>query len=514
MADEVRLRLDGLTKRFGASVVLDEVSLQVRSGEVHGLIGQNGAGKSTTVKILAGLYPDHEGTVTVDGHRAGLRTPRQSRAEGIAVIFQEFSLVSEMTIAENLLLGREAGSFLYSGSKTRQAAQEMLDRVGIDIGAGVDATVGDQNPAVRQRIEIAKALAQDARVLIMDEPTARLSESERSWLFHTMRRLCDGGVGIMFISHFLEEVLAVTDWLTVLRSGRVVSSAATADTSVTAMAELMLGPDLTRSLEHEGHTTHADDRLPHTLVAQDLSVAPRLRNINVALRRGEILGVAGLVGSGRTRLCRVLAGVDRPTSGQLHLNGAPVTFRHPRQAIDRGIALIPEDRKHQGLSLISPVEENLALMALRRKLGSSGFVRGGAIRALGKTLIRDLAVLPASPTAPASTLSGGNQQKIVLGKTFAAEPEIYIVDQPTAGVDIGTKAQIHRLLRQRAEAGASILVVSDDIDELYTLSDRFCVMRKGEVLWQGPSAQLHREQLLQLIAAGTSTPSTNAGTSL
>jgi ABC-type sugar transport system ATPase subunit len=364
---------------------------------------------------------------------------------------------------------------------------------------------------VQQRIEISKALAQDARVLVMDEPTARLSEVERGWLFDTMRRLAGQGVGVMFISHFLEEVLAVTDWVTVLRNGRSVGSEPTGRLSVPRMVELMLGPELKGELDREAHLTHADDQRDLTLVAEHLEVGPRLRQVSVGLRAGEILGVAGLVGSGRTRLCRALAGVDRPTAGTLQLRGQRVRFSSPRDAIDRGIVLIPEDRKNQGLALIAPLEANLSLMALRRRLGRGGLVSRREVKALARTLIRDLEVSPATPSVPAGTLSGGNQQKIVLGKALAARPDIFIVDQPTAGVDVGTKAQIHRLLRQRAEDGASVLVVSDDLDELYTLSDRFCVMRDGTVLWQGPSAGLDREQLLALIATGRRAEPTDSG---
>jgi ABC-type sugar transport system ATPase subunit len=383
MANDVRLRLSELTKQFGTSVVLNRVSLDVRKGQIHGLIGQNGAGKSTLVKTLAGLYPDHAGEVTVDGKRVGLRTPRQSRAEGIAVVYQEFSLVSSMTVAENLLLGREPNLCRYSARAIRERAAETLEAVGIDIGASTDARVDDQSPAVRQRIEIAKALAQDARVLVMDEPTARLSEGERLWLFDTMRSLSDRGVGIMFISHFLEEVLGVTDWLTVMRNGLAVASGPTEQLTVGRMAELMLGEELTLSLERESHVSRASDDRPITLEASNVSAGPRLRDVSIALRSGEILGVAGLVGAGRTRLARVLTGVDRPTEGTIRVRGEIAALRSPRNAIAKGIALIPEDRTNQGLSLVSPLADNLCLMSLQRRLGRWGFVKRRTVKQLG-----------------------------------------------------------------------------------------------------------------------------------
>ncbi len=502
MSSDVRLRLSRLSKQFGSSVVLDDVSLEVRQAQIHGLIGQNGAGKSTLVKVLAGLYPDHRGDVVLDGRRLVLRNPRQSRSEGIAVIHQEFSLVPSMTVAENLLLGRETHRVRYSAREVRRRAEELLQRVAIDVGARLDAYVRDQSPAVMQRIEIAKALAEDARVLVMDEPTARLSDSEREWLFTMMRTLSDRGVGIMFISHFLEEVRGVTDWLTVLRNGRVVGSARTSEYDVGQMAELMLGKGLQDTLRRESHISRSDQQHQVVLAARRVCVGPRLGAVDVSLRAGEILGVAGLVGSGRTRLARVLAGVDQPTEGWIELRSRSLRMRSPRDGIANGIAYIPEDRKHQGLSMVSPVAENLCLMSLHRRLGRGGVVTNRSVNKLARQLVRDLEVSPSRVDLPASALSGGNQQKVLLGKALAAQPNILIIDQPTAGVDIGTKAQIHDLLHQRAARGAALMVVSDDIDELYALSDRLCVMRRGRVIWHGLPAQMERHELLALMSAG------------
>jgi ABC-type sugar transport system ATPase subunit len=500
MPNEVRLQLDAVTKRFGSSMVLDHVDLQVRAGQVHGMIGQNGAGKSTLVKTLAGLYPDHGGTVTIDGRHTTLHNPRQSRADGIAVIYQEFSLVPELSVAENLLLGREPGRWRYSHRQTVSRARQLVAKVGIEIGADVTDSVSELGPAVRQRIEIVKALTEDVRVLLLDEPTARLSEAERQSLFAVVRTLAARGVGMIFISHFLEEVRQVTDWLTVLRNGRVVGSAPTKSMSVGQMASLMLGRELEHTLDQEIRSSHADGSQPVVLQANHVSCGQRLRGADIALRAGEITAVAGLVGSGRTRLCRVLTGVDRPTGGHLTLRGRPLVLRSPRAAIRHGIAHIPEDRRHQGLCLDSPLTANLTLMALQAKLGHLGVVSRGAVRSLSTRLAADLHVSPPDIDATAGTLSGGNQQKVVLGKALAAEPEVLVIDQPTAGVDVGTKAQIHRLLRQRAEAGAAILVVSDDLDELYALGDRFHVMRQGTVIWSGAAADLSRERLVELVS--------------
>ena len=495
------LEISGVTKHFGATKALDQVSLTVKAGQVHGLIGQNGAGKSTLVKTLAGLYPDHGGTIAVQGTPVGLKSPRESRTDGIAVIHQEFSLVEEMTVADNLLLGREPGRWTHNPNEIWRRAHAAVQRARISIGAPVDATVGDLSPGVRQRIEIVKAMADNVRVLVMDEPTARLTEAERDSLFQLMRTLASRGVGLVFVSHFLDEVSKVTQWLTVLRDGKVVASDATSFFSTARMAATMLGAELEEASHQTRQPATATDE--PVFVAAGVSSGQRLRGVDVELRAGSIIGVAGLVGSGRTRLCRVLAGVDRPTSGTLSLRGTPVRFTGPPQAVSRGIALIPEDRKNQGLSMDAPLTENLTLMALRRgKLGAAGVVSPSAVRKISTRLVRDLQIRPADIDARAGSLSGGNQQKLVLGKALAADPEVLIVDQPTAGVDVGTKAQIHRLLRERADAGAAILVVSDDIDELYALSDRLLAMWRGEAIWQGSAAQMPRNKLVTMISTG------------
>jgi ribose transport system ATP-binding protein len=500
MTTATRLELSHVSKRFGSNTVLNDVSFRLEAGHILGLIGQNGAGKSTLVKILAGLHPDYTGTVSIEGRAVHLTNPRQARAAGVAVIYQEFSLVSEMTVAENLLLGREPGTFGYSSRDTNKRAAQILTEVGIDIGVPLSTATAGLSPAMKQRIEIVKALAEQAKVLLMDEPTARLSNTETRWLFSTMRELAERGVGVIFISHFLEEILEVSDWITILRNGSVVASAPRADLKLETMTSLMLGEQLRGQLaERRGHSEQ-DARGPVVMEARDLSVGERLRDINLQVRSGEIVGVAGLVGSGRSRLCRALAGADRPTSGVLLLRGKPVRLRTPRHALNAGIALIPEDRKNQALSMVSSVKDNLVLMALQKGLGLRALVPVSRVNRLATRLVKQLEVSPPDINAPVSTLSGGNQQKVVVAKALATDPQVLIIDQPTAGVDVGTKAQLHRVLRNLADSGAALLVVSDDLDELFTLSDRLCVMRKGALAWEGPAAAMDREQLLQEIS--------------
>jgi ribose transport system ATP-binding protein len=479
----MRLELSRVSKRFGSSVVLSD-----------------GAGKSTLVKILAGLHPDYTGLVAIDGKAVHLTSPRQARAAGIAVIYQEFSLVQEMTVAENLLLGREPSSFRYSPRDIARRAARILEGAGIHIGVPLSTPVTGLSPAMKQRIEIVKALSENASVLLMDEPTARLSSTEAQWLFATMHELAGRGVGVIFISHFLEEVLDVTDWITVLRNGHVVASAPSANLRLDTMTTLMLGEQLRSQLADRPKHNEQEPRGPVSLEARNLGAGERLRDISLQVRSGEIVGVAGLVGSGRSRLCRALVGADTPTNGQLLLHGKQVRLRNPQQALKAGIALIPEDRKNQGLSLAGSVRDNLTLMALYKGMGPLGITPASRVNRLAARYVEQLEVNPPDLDAPVGTLSGGNQQKVVVGKVLAAQPQVLIIDQPTAGVDVGTKAQLHRVLRDLADSGAALLIVSDDLDELFTLSDRMCVMRRGTIAWQGPATALDREKLLREIS--------------
>jgi ABC-type sugar transport system ATPase subunit len=308
-------------------------------------------------------------------------------------------------------------------------------------------------------------------------------------------------VGVIFVSHFLEEVLEIADWVTVLRNGRVVASAPSKELGLHAMTTAMLGEQLTQELEEESASSYDAAHAAVLLEAEGIGAGPRLRDIQLQLRAGEIVGVAGLVGSGRSRLCRVLAGVDAPTSGRLLLNGKPVRLRNPQRAVLAGVALIPEDRKHQALSLVSSIKDNLVLMALRGKLSNWGIVPVSRVNRMARDYVTRLEVHPGNIEAPVGTLSGGNQQKVVVGKALATGPRVLIIDQPTAGVDVGTKAQLHRVLQRLADSGAALLVVSDDLDELFTLSDRLCLMRRGTIIWDGPAEAIDRQTLLQKISA-------------
>ena len=493
--------MTGISKKFGTTTVLNAVDLTVDRGEIHALIGQNGAGKSTLVKTLAGLYPDYSGEIRVDGRPVVMRNPRQARRDGVAVIHQEFSLVSSLSVAENLLLGRERSGPGFKLSQVQKDAAELVQRIGIDIGADLTAPTEGLSPAVHQRIEIVKALAENACVLVMDEPTARLSEAERSSLFSLVHDLARRDVGIVFISHYLDEVREVCSKVTVMRNGSVVDTRTTQALTVSAMATLMLGEELAHDLHTDAPDGHGGDG-EELLAGHGLTSAGYLHDIDVSLRRGEVLGIAGLVGSGRTRLCRLLAGADRPTSGNLSLRGQPVDFRSPRAAIRRGVVLIPEDRKHQALSMEASLSQNVVLMAIQRGIGRWGFVSRRSVRRLSTELIQSLEVRPGNINAPAGTLSGGNQQKIVLGKALLANPEVLIIDQPTAGVDVGTKVQIHRLIKERARAGAAVVVVSDDLEELHGLGDRFQVLHRGRTIWTGSSREVTYDQLVHAIASG------------
>jgi ABC-type sugar transport system ATPase subunit len=490
----------GITKSFAGSKVLAGVDLTVRAGEVRALVGQNGAGKSTLMKVLSGLYPDHGGSVTVAGVPVELSTPRQALAHGIAVIQQEFSLVPQMTVAANIMLGREPGrlgrAFRPSDARLVALARDEVEAWGLQLP--FEQPVSELSVAAQQMVEIVKALARRARLLVMDEPTARLSAPERERLFEIIRQLTDAGVGVIYISHYVDEVFRIAQNVTVLRDGKVVADAACTTLDIDALSTLMLGERLQADLR-TARRQHGNTNGPPLLKVAGLSREPYFRNMSFVLRPGEVLGFTGLVGSGRTRVMQTLTGALKGYAGEMELLGKPYTPASPGKAVDRGVVSIPEDRKRQGLVLCLSAADNMTTTALRRQLSSFGFVRRGLSGRLVSEYIDRLHVRPADPHTLAQNFSGGNQQKIVIAKGLMVNPKVLLMDQPTAGVDIGTKADIHRLIRGIADEGRGIILVSDDIDEILAVSDRIFVMSRGEVTATREAANLSHSELLDLI---------------
>jgi ribose transport system ATP-binding protein len=472
------LRMRGVRKSFSGVDVLRDVDFELRSGEVHALLGGNGAGKSTLMKILEGVYTLDEGEIEIDGEPVRLRTPQDARRHGVAMIFQEFSLIPTLTVAQNIFLHREPrrlGGLLDDGQMVERARAILAD-----IGAEIEPNrrVSALGTAGWQLVEIAKALSQDARILIMDEPTASLAAAEVESLFGIIERLKERGIGIVFITHRLEEVIAVADRVTALRDGARVGTHPTSELDMNSLIELIVGHAVERSLQESPQPV---ERAGTPLLSlRGVSSGDRLHGVDLDLHAGEVLGIAGLMGSGRSELARAVFGIDRITSGTIEVRGEPVTLRRPKDAIAHGIVLVPEDRRRQGLVLGHSVRDNLTVTLLRQ-LSHGGFINDGQLDRAARAEVDRLDIKLRSLRSPVRRLSGGNQQKVVLSKWLATDPDVLILDEPTVGVDIATRSEIVQLVRRLAAEGKGIVVISSELAELLALADRLLVLREGRV---------------------------------
>ena len=474
MSDSPLLAMRGIGKRFPGVVALDDVSFELQRGEVHVLLGENGAGKSTLMKILSGASARDTGEITIDGVAVDLASPRDAQARGIATIYQEFNLVPHLRAAENIYLGREplrAPGVIDRGSLERDAGR-LLQSLGTTIDPR--AEVRTLGVAEQQMVEVAKALSLNARILIMDEPTSALTSAEIEQLFAAIRRLTAAGVAVIYISHRMEELAAIGHRATVLRDGRVVGTR-TLPAPVAELVRMMADRDIS-----EQYPPRTRQRGAELLRVEGVSRGSRLRHVSFTLHHGEILGIAGLLGAGRTELARVIAGADVPDEGRVVLNGRPLRLRAPSDAIRAGIGLVPEDRKGHGLVLKRSVAANLALPQLA-KLARSGVVSRSGEQALAARWIRELRIKTPDARTAVVTLSGGNQQKVVLGKWLAAGADVLIVDEPTRGIDVGAKQEIYVLLDRLAAEGAGIIMISSELPEVLGMSDRILVMHQGRV---------------------------------
>lgn len=499
-APQPLLRMEGISKQFPGVLALNRVSLEVYPGECLALVGENGAGKSTLMKILSGVYAPDEGRVMLEGKPVTLSNPNQAQRLGISIIYQEFNLFPNLTVEENIFIGREPSSNGFVRWTTlRQAATELLGRLGVTLDPG--ATVRDLSVAQQQMVEIAKALSFNSRIVIMDEPTSALTETEVAALLNIIRSLKAQGLGVIFISHRLEEVFAISDRITVLRDGQNAGDLITASATPEQVVQLMVG----RRIEDLFQKEAADIAPAPVLEVRGLSrtgtrrdpSAIVLKDVSFQVRAGEIVGLAGLVGSGRTELARAIFGADRFDSGEILVNGQRVEIGSPQDAIRLGIGLVPEDRKLQALVLELAVRENISLAALRR-LSKAGFVRLAEERRLAQYFVDALQIRTPSLEQKVRNLSGGNQQKVVLAKWLALEPKILLVDEPTRGVDIGAKAEVHHLLSQLAQRGVAILMISSELPEILGMSDRVLVMRRGMIAGELSRAEATQEKIMAL----------------
>lgn len=471
------LEMTDIRKSFGTIPVLKRVGFTLKKGEIHALMGGNGAGKSTLMKILTGVYTRDGGKVTIEGQSVDLHDPGAAERAGVAMIFQEFSLVPTLTVAQNIFLKREPrypGTPFINGAEMVRCARLILEELGVDIDP--DAPVSSLSVGYMQIVEIAKALSKKAKILVMDEPTSSLSESETSALFELVRRLRASGISIVYISHRMAEILTLCDRVTVMRDGETVMTADCADLSVARIVEAMLGAGNAKSFAWKDRHVPAHAR--PVLQVRHLRLAKRIEDVSFDIREGEIVGLAGLMGSGRTEIAETLFGRRRAVSGEVLFDGAPVTSQ--ADAIARGMALVPEDRRKFGLVLDHSVRDNIILPNLHR-FTRHLFVQDGAALQTVQDTIHHLAIKTDGPDQLARLLSGGNQQKIVIGKWLARAPRLLILDEPTIGVDIGAKSEIVETVRAMADKGMAVLVISSELEELMAISDRILVLHGGRI---------------------------------
>ena len=484
--------LRGISKEFPGVKALDDVSFEIRAGEVHMLVGENGAGKSTLMKILCGAYRADRGSFFHNGEPVAIDNPTAACKFGIAVIFQEFTLVPYLDLAQNIFLGREPAARLPGLINRRRIytdAKRVLDMIGFDIDPRIP--VHGLGVAQQQMVEIAKALSQDARILVMDEPTAALSDRETELLFAMIARLKNGGVAIVYISHRLSEVFALGDRITVLRDGRKIASLLPAETTPDQLVTLMVGRPVDTTYTRPGRPTPGETALE----VSNLS-GPGFSDINLTVRAGEIVGLSGLVGSGRTEVARAIFGADRVTAGEIRLFGQRVDGSAV-DSVRRGMALIPENRKTQGLAVNRSVADNIILAGLRKLFPSGLFMPRRAMK-VARAIIDKLRIATPSPRRAVATLSGGNQQKVVIGKWLNADARFYIFDEPTRGIDVGAKAEIFRLLDGLVHSGAAVLMISSEQIETVHICDRAYVMRGGRIAGELAHHELTEANIVRL----------------
>ena len=488
------LRLENIVKTFPGVRALDGVSFDVQPGEVHALMGENGAGKSTLMKVLGGIYQPDEGQIIVNEQPVNMTTPLEAKDHGILFIHQELSLATELSVAENIFLGELPRKSFGRVDWTKLYAQtdEILSM--LKVGFNARTRVGELSIANQQMVEIARALTHDARAVIFDEPTASLTDAEKVVLFDVIKDLTDKGVGIVYISHRMEEIFHMTDRISVLRDGQYRGTVETAKTNEEDVTQLMIGRklDLSReALSHEFGET--------ALEVRGLSCGNLYQDVSFQVKRGEVLGFYGLVGAGRTEIAETLFGLRDQNSGEILLNGAPVTINSPADAIAKGISLVPEDRKGQGLVLGMNCRDNITLPQID-KLTSGPFVDQGAEIKIFDKYKDSLDIRTPGWRQTVGNLSGGNQQKIVIGKWLSMHPDVLIVDEPTRGIDVGSKSEIHKLIRELAAQGYAVIVISSEMPEVLRVSDRIVAMYSGRIMRTFSSEEVTEDNLIQAIS--------------
>ncbi|NLU53052.1 MAG: sugar ABC transporter ATP-binding protein [Clostridiaceae bacterium] len=491
MENTTILSLRGITKYYPGVVALNDVSLEFRRGEVHALIGENGAGKSTLIKIISGAIKPDKGLLEINGKQYNSFDPFHAKQNGIEAVYQEFNLVDSLSVAENICFGENNG-FLVDFKKMYEKARKIFEEMQVDID--VKAKVRDLSTAQQQLVEIAKSISRNAKILIMDEPSAPLSVSEVRKMFEIVRNLKKNGVTIIYISHRLDELFEISDRVSVLRDGQYIKTLETSRTNPKELISLMVGRELTESFPQKRGTIGA------TALELKNVCGNGLKDISFTLRKGEILGIAGLVGAGRTELARLIFGADKLISGSVLINGKPVRIHLPVDAINLGIGLIPEDRKRQGCFLEKDVSWNISISNLRSLLKWKTVVDKNKEKSLAEDFYDRLNIKTPTLMQKVKNLSGGNQQKVVLAKTLATNSDIIIFDEPTRGIDVGSKQEIYHLIRDLADQGKAILMISSEMAELIGLSDRILVMYSGRITGEITKEEFSQDRILELAS--------------
>lgn len=502
MADVI-VKMEGITKSFGGIKALNHVHLELRAGEVHALMGENGAGKSTLMKILTGVYEKDAGTVFMKNENTGkmkeieIKSVLMGLQHGLCMVFQELNLLENMTVAENIFLGREpidAGHFLNRKEMNKMAVQQ-LKKVKLDIDP--NTPLSSLSPAKKQCVEIAKALSYNSKVIVFDEPTSSLSETETRTLFSLIKELKEQGRCIVYISHRMEEVFEICDRITVFRNGEYVDTKLVCETSEAELIKMMIGRELDGVVNTGSGLT---DKGEIVLELRNVRVFPNSKPLNLKLYKREILGIFGLVGAGRTELARIIFGIDKIQEGEIYIHGRKVEVRSPKDAIDAGVGLVPEDRKDLGLILGMSIKDNMLISKYRQL--KSMFLNHGELKDITGNYTKKLSIKMTNENQEVKDLSGGNQQKVVIAKWLAMEPDILIMDEPTRGIDVGAKSEIYDIMRQVVAEGKSIIMISSEMDEIQKISDRVVVMYSGDITGNMEIAEVNKNNMMRAAFGG------------
>ena len=503
MADTLPARIEmvGVSKSYPAVRALEEVDFRVEPGEIHALMGENGAGKSTLIKIMTGASSCDRGEIRLDGRPVEIASPSQARALGISAVYQEVNLVPTMSVTKNLTLGRQPRRFgLISWRAARELARKRLARLRLDID--VERPLGSFSVAIQQLVAIARALEDDTRLLVLDEPTASLDATETALLFQIVRDLKSRGIAIVFITHFIEQVYAIADRISVLRNGRLVGAARISELPPLKLIPMMLGYELLQAEQRPQSATNSSSAEP-ILVAQGLGRRGAMQPFDLSIAAGEVVGLAGLLGSGRTEVAKLIFGAMRPDTGRLEVAGARIVAPSPRRSLGHGMAFCPEDRKAEGIFAELSVRENI-ILGLQTKQGWLRRLSEAEQERLAREMIKAMAIATSDAEKPVGQLSGGNQQKVVLARSLVSGPRILILDEPTRGIDVGAHAEVVTLIRSLCERGLALLVASSELDELVAVSDRIVVLRDRRKVGEIAGADISRENIVSTIAGDAS----------